>query len=174
MKLNQQATLQTPKRPLAQVVPPKLLLVNLSGASHPTKARKSSRVSSFQIAENLLVSFKYAWAGLSYTFRTQRNFRLHLAIGALALSLGLCLDLNALEMAVIGLTSGVVLALELLNTAIEALVDLTVRQTYHDLAKIAKDCAAGAVLVAAIAAVVVASFLLLPPLWASVSASLTL
>ena len=52
--------------------------------------------------------------------------------------------------------------LELLNTALESVVDLTVKQTYHELAKIAKDCAAGAVLISAIASLFVASFILLP------------
>jgi diacylglycerol kinase (ATP) len=58
--------------------------------------------------------------------------------------------------------------LELLNTALESVVDLTVGQSYHDLAKIAKDCAAGAVLLAAIAAVMVGGCLLLPPVLALV------
>jgi diacylglycerol kinase (ATP) len=55
--------------------------------------------------------------------------------------------------------------MELLNTALEAVVDLTVKQTYHDLAKIAKDCAAAAVLVASIAALLVGCMLILPKLW---------
>ena len=58
--------------------------------------------------------------------------------------------------------------LELLNTAIEAVVDLTVKQAYHELAKIAKDCAAGAVLLSAIAALIVAVWILLPPLFTSI------
>lgn len=56
------------------------------------------------------------------------------------------------------------MALELINTALEAVVDLTVEQSYHELAKIAKDCAAGAVLIAALTAVLVGGCLLLPPL----------
>jgi diacylglycerol kinase (ATP) len=119
---------------------------------------------SLQVAANLLVSFKYAWAGITYSFQTQRNFRIHVSFCALAIALSLFLHLSPVEIAVIGLTSGLVLALELLNTAIESLVDLTVKQTYHDLAKIAKDCAAGAVLVSALVAILVASTLLLPPL----------
>ena len=62
------------------------------------------------------------------------------------------------------MTCAIVMVLELLNTAIESVVDLTVKQSYHELAKIAKDCAAGAVLISAIAAVLVAAFILLPPL----------
>jgi diacylglycerol kinase (ATP) len=119
---------------------------------------------SWQVASNLLVSFKYAWSGIAYAFQTQRNFRVHVCVGTLAICLGILLHLAAVEMAVIGLTCGLVLVMELLNTAIESVVDLTVKQTYHELAKIAKDCAAGAVLVSAMAAVLVAGVLLLPPL----------
>ncbi len=125
------------------------------------------RERSFKVAHSLLVSFKYAWAGLSYTFMTQRNFRIHTAIGTFALSLGAVLHLPLMELSVIGLTAGFVMVMELLNTALEAIVDLTVGQTYHELAKIGKDCAAGAVLIAAIVAVLVAGLLLLPPLLAT-------
>lgn len=123
-----------------------------------------NRELAWKIAPSLLVSFKYAWAGLSYAFHTQRNFRIHLLVGSTAIALAIYLQLNRVEIAIIGLTSGLVLTMELLNTALESVVDLTVKQTYHDLAKTAKDCAAGAVLMAAIAAVLVAGSLLFPPL----------
>ncbi|HEY9805539.1 MAG TPA: diacylglycerol kinase family protein, partial [Candidatus Obscuribacterales bacterium] len=103
-------------------------------------------------------------AGLTYAFRTQRNFRIHVIVGTLAIGLGAFLRLSAVEISVISLTIGAVLAMELLNTALESVVDLTVKQSYHELAKIAKDCAAGAVLISAIAAILVAGSLLLPPL----------
>ena len=132
-----------------------------------TEARTNNlelRNLAWQVAPNLVLSFKYAWAGVSYVFTTQRNFRIHTVIGTLAVSLGLFLNISAVEMAIITLTCAIVMVLELLNTAIEAVVDLTVKQTYHELAKIAKDCAAGAVLLSAIAALIVASWILLPPL----------
>ncbi|MEB3341013.1 diacylglycerol kinase family protein [Okeania sp.] len=125
---------------------------------------KLNRELSWKVANNIFNSFKYAWAGLSYTFQTQRNFRIHTFIGTLAISLSILLKLQPIETVVILLTIGLVLAMELLNTAIESLVDLTVKQHYHELAKIAKDCAAGAVLVSAIVALLVASYLILPPL----------
>jgi diacylglycerol kinase (ATP) len=131
----------------------------------------AKRQLAWQVASNLLVSFKYAWAGLLYAFKTQRNFRIHLAIGALAIGFGIFLHLKPVEMTIICLTSGLVLVMELLNTAIESVVDLTVKQTYHELAKIAKDCAAGAVLVSAMASVLVAGFLLVPPLLLAIGAS---
>ena len=108
----------------------------------------------WKVAPNLFLSFKYAWAGVVYAFVTQRNFRIHTCIGVLAVSLGLLLEITAMEMAIIVMTCAIVMVLELLNTAIESVVDLTVKQTYHELAKIAKDCAAGAVLISAIAAVI--------------------
>ncbi len=130
------------------------------------KVSEIKRDYAWQIAPNLLASFKYAMAGINYTFITQRNFRIHLVMGSIALSLGAFLHISHIEMAIIALTSAVVLALELLNTAIESVVDLTVKQSYHELAKIAKDCAAGAVLMAAVGALIVAGFILLPPLLA--------
>ncbi|MBD2496339.1 diacylglycerol kinase family protein [Nostoc sp. FACHB-280] len=120
---------------------------------------------SWQVAANLFVSFKYAWAGITYSFQTQRNFRIHVSFCALAIALSIFLHLSPVEIAIIGITSGLVLALELLNTAIESLVDLTVKQTYHELAKVAKDCAAGAVLVSALVSILVGCTLLLPPLF---------
>ncbi|MBF2079044.1 MAG: diacylglycerol kinase family protein [Synechococcales cyanobacterium T60_A2020_003] len=125
---------------------------------------KHSRDLSWQVASNLFVSFQYAWAGLAYAFRTQRNFRIHVVVGSVAIALSFILQLSRVEVAIVGLTIGAVLTMELLNTALESVVDLTVEQTYHELAKIAKDCAAGAVLISALASVLVAGSLLLPPL----------
>lgn len=136
------------------------------------KPVKPNRELAWRIAPNLLISFKYAWAGVSYAFQTQRNFRIHIVIGTLAISLSVFLHLKLLEIAVIGLTIALVLALELLNTAIESVVDLTVKQSYHELAKIAKDCAAGAVLLSALAAVLVAGALLLPPMLVLIKSTL--
>jgi len=83
----------------------------------------------------------FGW--LSYAFQTQRNFAQIWIIGALAIALGVFLHLPPIETAVIA--NQWVGSLELLNTAIESVVDLTVKQSYHEPAKIAKDCAAGAV-----------------------------
>ncbi|MDX1978299.1 MAG: diacylglycerol kinase family protein [Pseudanabaenaceae cyanobacterium bins.68] len=124
----------------------------------------SRRPESFAVASSLSNSLWYAWAGVSYAFTTQRNFRIHLVIASLALSLDIHLRLSMVETAIICLTIGAVLVMELLNTALEAVVDLSVGQTYHLLAKIAKDCAAGAVLVSAVVAVVVGGCLIWPPL----------
>ena len=153
------STFPTPSIPIPQTTT--LSKSNLS----ETMGKKYDRELSWKIASNLLVSFKYAWTGISYAFITQRNFRIHTIIGTLAIGLGLFLQLTRVEIAIIGLTIGAVMTMVLLNTAIESVVDLSVGQSYHDLARIAKDCAAAAVLISAFVALLVAGILLLPPLF---------
>jgi diacylglycerol kinase len=99
-------------------------------------------------------SFIHAWNGMIYAFQTQRNARVHVALALVALTLGVALHLSAMEFAVIILAIVAVIAAEMINTVAEAIVDL-VTDTYHPLAKIAKDVAAGAVLWSAICAVAV-------------------
>jgi diacylglycerol kinase (ATP) len=134
----------------------------------------TTRTLSWRVASSLFTSFGYAWAGLSYAFQTQRNFRIHLVVGTAAIALSIFLQLTPVEIAIITLTCGLVLTMELLNTALESVVDLTVRQTYHELAKIAKDCAAGAVLLSAMFAVLVGAFLMFPPLFALIQPQVSL
>ncbi|BAQ63808.1 diacylglycerol kinase family protein [Geminocystis sp. NIES-3709] len=145
----------------------KFQIISLSPSTIPdgvsgTLLKKEKRNLAWKVAPNLISSFKYAWQGVKYAFVTQRNFRIHTVMTSVALSAGFYLHATTVEMAIISLTCATVLVLELLNTAIESVVDLTVKQSYHELAKIAKDCAAGAVLISAIASVLVASFILLP------------
>jgi diacylglycerol kinase (ATP) len=139
---------------------------SFKSSSYTDASNRLRREYAWQVATNLLVSFQYAWAGVRYAFATQRNFRIHTFIGLSAILFALGLKVSAVGISIITLTSALVMVLELLNTALESVVDLTVGQSYHDLAKVAKDCAAGAVLIAAIAAILVASFILLPPLLA--------
>jgi diacylglycerol kinase len=113
---------------------------------------------------NLLTSFRYAFAGLRYLLRTQRNARIHVSISLVIVALGLWLGLSTTQWAVIALTIGVVLVAESFNTVIEVIVDL-VTEEYHPLAKIAKDVAAGAVLLMAMISVVIGLLILGPPLW---------
>jgi diacylglycerol kinase (ATP) len=100
-------------------------------------------------------AFDYAFQGILYATRTQINMRIHLVAAALAMFASLYLRLERAYVAIVVLCIALVIALELVNTAIEALTDLfTV--AHHPLAKIAKDAAAGAVLVVSMAAVIVA------------------
>lgn len=116
---------------------------------------------------NLWQSFGHAWTGLVYTVRTQRNARIHLVVGGIVTGLTVWLRLNRLESAVLALTIGAVIVGETLNTSLEALVDL-LSPEFHDRAKVAKDVAAGAVLVLGLTSIAVGALILGPPLWQKV------
>ena len=117
----------------------------------------------------LLRSFYFAFAGLFYLFQTQRNARIELFIGLLAMGGAWWVGISRAEWGVLVLTSFCVIILEGLNTAVEAAVDLA-SPKIHPLAKTAKDTAAGMVLLAAIASVIVGLIILGPPLWAKLFA----
>ncbi|MBZ9713025.1 diacylglycerol kinase [Deinococcus multiflagellatus] len=102
----------------------------------------------------------YAWAGVRHAYRHQANFRIECWAAVLALGLGLALRV---PLAPVALACGLVLGLELLNTALEALVDLASPEV-HPLARIAKDTAAAAVLLASLSALVVGAVTFGPPL----------
>ena len=106
-------------------------------------------------------SFSYAFAGLWWTVKTQRNMRIHLAAAVAVFTLGAVLHLTAVEFAVLALTCTVVLAAEMINTVVETTVDLA-SPASHPLAKVAKDVAAGAVLLTAIGAIVVGLLVFVP------------
>jgi len=111
----------------------------------------------------LIRSFHFAFQGLFYLVRTQRNARIELVIGAIACALGAWLRITRIEWCILVLTIACMLILEGLNTAIEAAVDLASPQQ-HPLAKTAKDVAAAMVLIAAIASVVIGLLIFVPRL----------
>ena len=115
-------------------------------------------------AAGLVVSFHYAFAGVRYLLWTQRNAKIHTAIGLAAIGLGLALGIDHYEWLALLITIALVIAAEGVNTALEAVVDLASPE-YHPLAKIAKDVGAGTVLITAIASVLVGMVLFLPRLW---------
>lgn len=114
--------------------------------------RKKKRKQSFVRSVNASI------AGIMYTFKSERNMKFHYLVSFLVLILSLFFNFSKLEfMQLLGAITLVVVA-EMINTAVEKTVDLVTKE-YHELAKIAKDVAAGAVLVSALYAVVVAYFL---------------
>jgi diacylglycerol kinase (ATP) len=104
--------------------------------------------------KNHIDSFRYAVEGIVHVFRTQRHMRFHFFTVVSVLALGLLYRLSRVEMTILFLVCSGVLITEMLNTAVESVVDM-VTQAYHPLAKLAKDIAAGAVLIAAITAAIV-------------------
>ena len=119
------------------------------------------------ILKSVVRSFGFAFAGIGFLLRTQRNARIHVVVGAAACGLGAWLHISRVEWAVIVFTIALVLILEGLNTAVEAAIDLASPEI-HPLAKAAKDLAAGMVLIAAVASVAVGLLILGPPLWAKI------
>lgn len=115
----------------------------------------------------LVKAFSCAWAGISYAFTSQRNLKIHLAFAIIAVILGFALRISEAGWLAVVLCIALVMALEIVNTAIESVVDL-VSPEWHILAKRAKDCAAGAVYLAAFAAIVVACIVYLPRIFALV------
>jgi undecaprenol kinase len=109
-------------------------------------------------------SFIYAWSGINTAIKNEPNFRMHLmAIIAVSI-LGFLMKLSMGEWAVIVLTVAMVITLELINTSLEAIVNMVSPQMSEG-AKIAKDTAAAAVLIGAITAVLVGLLIFVPKLF---------
>ena len=108
-------------------------------------------------------AFASAGSGFAFALRTQRNMKIHVAAAVAAVAAGMALGIDGAAWACIALCIAAVFAAECLNTAVEAVVDL-VSPEYAELARRAKDCAAGAVLVCAAGAVCVAAAVFLPRL----------
>ena len=104
--------------------------------------------------QSIVQSFRWALTGIAAVIRTERNMQIHLAVAILVVALGFILKLEITAWIAIVMCIAFVLAAEMLNTAIEHLVDLS-SPHYHPKAKLAKDIAAGTVLVFAIAAVII-------------------
>jgi len=111
-----------------------------------------------------IAGFGFAFSGLWYALRTQRNARVHILLAALAVLLGILLHISAVEFALIFVAITGVFIAEMFNTVFELCVDLASPE-YHPLAKIAKDVSAGAVLLSAMLSIVIALFVYGPHLW---------
>ena len=111
----------------------------------------------------LYKSFGYAFQGIFNTIRTERNIKIHCAAAILVTIFGIWLQISKTEGMICFILFGLILALELVNTAVEATVDLFTEER-KPLAKKAKDAAAGAVLIAAIFAAVIGILIFIPKL----------
>ncbi len=106
-------------------------------------------------------SFKYPVKGLRYAYRNEQILVVDFGIALIVIIASFILKVSYIEAAVLALTIGLVIAFELMNTAIEATIDL-ITEDYHPLAKVAKDTSAACVLVMAIAAAFVGIIIFLP------------
>ena len=106
-------------------------------------------------------SFTYPVKGLKYAYRNEQNLAFDVGMALIVTIFGFIFKISGSEWIVLVLTIGLVISCELINTAIEATVDL-VTQEYHPLAKVAKDTSAAAVFVFAIISVIVGLIIFLP------------
>ena len=111
--------------------------------------------------KKLINSFKYAIEGIISSFKTEQNMKIHIFIMILVIILGIVLKLSALEWIILTIVIALVISAELFNTTIETVVDMITKEK-NEKAKLAKDVAAGAVLVLAIGSVIIGLIIFIP------------
>ena len=111
--------------------------------------------------QSLACAFKYAMRGVIATFLKERNMKIHCAIALCAIALGFILSIDAIAWCAVVICIGLVMSAECINTALEAVVDLASPEQ-HKLAALAKDAAAGGVLICACISVVVGCIVYIP------------
>lgn len=117
-----------------------------------------------QRSKNLQESFTHALRGLELAFAAERNLKIHLACAFVSVCLGVFLAFDAVSWTLLLLAVGLVIVSELMNTAVERVVDMVSGGQFHILAKEAKDIAAAGVVVASLAALAIGAVLFLPKL----------
>ena len=139
----------------------------LSGYRHSKKKKNAKKTGSdFRKSmekikrRSMAESFNAAIEGFLFVIRTQRNMRIHFMLAVLVLLLGICLNFTRVELIMLLLTSAIVLITEMINTAMEIVMDY-VEVSHSQWVKVVKDITAGAVLMASISAVIVGYFLFL-------------
>ena len=114
--------------------------------------------------DGVMRSFVYAVRGLGYVLKYERNGRIHLLFAFFAFGLGVYLHVTDVELAAIFFAIIIVFLAEIFNTAIEKTLDI-IETKHHPMIEIVKDMSAGAVLVAAIAAVMMGVVIFTPYIW---------
>lgn len=111
--------------------------------------------------KRFLKSFKNSWDGLVYAYGNEQSLLIHAIASLVSITLGFLFKLQFSEWAIILIVLGVTLGMELVNTAIEAVVDLVTLEI-HPLAKIAKDCGSAATFVCTLIAIAASLFVFVP------------
>ncbi|WP_096201306.1 diacylglycerol kinase [Bacillus sp. FJAT-45350] len=113
--------------------------------------------------KRLLRSFVYACSGLKYVVQKEQNMRIHLVASVFVIALSIFLNIPLMHKLILIVVIGGVLALEVMNTAIERTVDL-ITDEFHPIAKLAKDVSAGAVFIFSLVAIIVGLLIFIPPI----------
>lgn len=111
--------------------------------------------------KKLINSFKYAIEGIVSSFKTERNMKIHIFIMILVIIAGIILKISALDWIILVIMFALVISAELFNTTFETVVDMITKER-NEKAKLAKDIAAGAVLVLAIGSIIVGLIIFIP------------
>ena len=111
--------------------------------------------------KKLINSFKYAFTGIATSFKTEQNMKIHIFVMILVIIAGIVFKVSLLDWVILVIMFGLVISAELFNTALETIVDM-ITEEKNEKAKIAKDVAAGAVLVLAIGSVIVGLIIFIP------------
>lgn len=99
-------------------------------------------------------SFVYAWTGVKHAVIHEQNLKFHFIIAPVVITLAFALNIPFVEKLILLVVIGIVISLEMINTALERAVDLVTKE-YHPLARVVKDVSAGAVLIFSIFAVII-------------------
>ncbi len=108
-----------------------------------------------------VIGFSYAWQGIRFVIKSERNFRIHLVAAILVFIAGWILQISLMEWIIIVILIGMVLITEMLNTVVEQMIDY-IKPEMHPAAKQIKDIAAGAVLIAAMVAAIIGCLVFIP------------
>lgn len=108
-----------------------------------------------------LKSFQYAFAGVYFTIVHNQNMRVHITAALVAILLSIFFKITPFEMGILGVMIVLVISAEMINTAVEQMVDLITKEHRQE-AKIAKDVAAGMVLVTAVGSIIVGILIFVP------------
>lgn len=114
--------------------------------------------------KKLINSFKYAFSGIASAFKTERNMKIHVLAVVLVTLAGFLFKISKMEWIICIILFGMVISLELANTAIETTVDIAMPER-NEKAKLAKDISAGAVLVCAFVSVIVGLMIFVPKIY---------
>lgn len=114
-------------------------------------------------------SVMYALNGVRLAFRSQRNFRKHILIAILSLSIAYFIKVSVVEFCIILFANGFVLVVEMLNSVIEFVIDAYYKNKWAKLAKLAKDIAAGAVLISAVVSALIFLVIFANKVWTIMS-----
>ena len=117
--------------------------------------------SKYKGIKHYVYSTKFSLEGLLYAYKNEKSLWMHAFCSIIAIVLGIIFKISLVQWSMILISLGIILALELLNTAIEAVVDMITLE-YHPLAKIAKDCGSAATFIGVLISLIISGFVFIP------------